>query len=109
MLNGYYDALNRHDIAAAVSFLDTDVLVFYVTDSKNYSGVPASIERYKAMFNTVPGYKAAVTVLEANVFEGEVALVVNCHITCRKTQFSKSTDMVYVVNGSKINMIQHKG
>jgi ketosteroid isomerase-like protein len=105
----YYNALNAKNIPAAVSHLDTDVVVIYQTnDTKNYTGASVAAERYRALYNTLPAFHATITFLDVNCEGDAVAFHLSCHIECSKTGLDRATDMVFVVKSGKIVLIEHK-
>jgi ketosteroid isomerase-like protein len=108
VLRGYYDAFNKHDIAGAVGYLAEDVKVRFPDETKNWATAEAANDRYATMFRKSPNLKGKFSLLDI-VHEGaKTTITVYCHFTCSISGVDTVREMVYVIQGQKICIIDNK-
>jgi len=108
VLRGYYDAFNKHDILAAVAYLAPDVKVKFPDSKKNWSSSAAAFDRYTTMFRKSPSLKGKFSLLDVVHESSRTTIAVYCHFTCNVSGVDTVREMVYVVEGHRITIIDNK-
>jgi predicted ester cyclase len=108
VLRGYYDSFNKHEIAAAVGFLASDVKVRFPDETKNWATAEAAYDRYATMFRKSPNLKGKFSLLDI-VHEGaRTTITVYCHFTCSVSGVDTVREMVYIIQDRRIQIIDNK-
>lgn len=58
----YYEAMNRHDVDAAIAFLAPDVEVTFPEAERNWRTTAVAHGKFAGMFERMPGFRGEFTV-----------------------------------------------
>ena len=107
----YYDAMNQHNIAKTISFLDDSVSVTFPDAERNWKGIDVATEKFQGMFIRMPSFKGRFTVVDTKELETDKTLWsirTSCIFESANSEPS-SREMIYIINvvESKIVRIDH--
>ena len=109
LLSKYYDAMNAHDVALAISFLADDVVVTFPEEERNWGGAENAREKFSGMFVRLPTFHGTYVVNHSIEKDGKAIVNVSCKFVCNASSHESSRDMQYEIELSKgkISAIMH--
>lgn len=122
VLTKYYDAMNAHDVDAALCFLDEEVVVSFPEVQRNWNSLALAKEKFSGMFTRMPTFTGEFKVVEPcsqkqienkttssskGTSSDGIVINVKGKFACVATGMESERDMRYLVVGEKIKEIDH--
>ncbi len=104
ILSKFFEALNRHDVAGMIPYIDKDILIRYNDNpSNNWSSLNVAIQYYTKLFNDKPDYKAKYVINKIVSEDIITSLRCSCTFTSAIDNSHEKMNIVFVV--SRLNKL----